>query len=122
MRNRKSCLLSGGGAGCLLAAIILVACSREGSSRIVKLVEEAGAGDLHAASVGSIVHWFEKHPALALKTDSLCVGVRTNALAKWPETTEGRVCNAASQVAGYIVWQRSVETNNDHQTFQGGSK
>ena len=121
MCNRKSWLLYGATA-CLVGAVMLAGCSRERSSRIVKFVENAGAGDLNGVSVGSIVQWFEEHPALALKTDGLCMGVRQSALAKWPETTEGRVCEAASQVAGFIVWQRSIETNNDHQTFQGGSK
>jgi hypothetical protein len=86
------------------------------------MVETAGAGDLRTTSVGSIVQWFQKHPALAIKADNLCQPVRRNALAKWPETTEGRVCNAAARVAGFIIWQRDIQANNDHQTFQGGSK
>jgi hypothetical protein len=86
------------------------------------MVETAGAGDLQTTSVGSMVQWFQKHPALAIKADNLCVPVRRHAQAKWPETTEGRVCNAAARVAGFIVWQRDVQANNDHKTFQGGSK
>jgi hypothetical protein len=86
------------------------------------MVESAGAGDVRTVPVASMVQWFRRHPALALKADDLCGPVRKNALAKWPETTEGRVCDAASQVAGFIVWQRTVEQNNDHKTFQGGSR
>src|SRR5262249_44337808 len=98
----------------------LAACGRP--SQIVTRVEKAGADDLRRASVSSMVQWFEKHPALAIKADTLCTLVREKPRAKWPETTEGRVCTAAAQVAGFIVWQRELETNNDYRTFQGGSK
>jgi hypothetical protein len=91
-------------------------------SHVVTMVEKAGAGDLRTAPVSSMVQWFEKHPVLAIKADNLCTPLRKKSRAKWPETTEGRVCNAAAQVAGFIVWQRELETNNDHRAFQGGSK
>lgn len=117
--DRRSLGVSGGIAA---LAIVMALAGCERPSRIVTMVDKAGAGDLRTASVGSIVRWFESHPALAIKADNLCVPVREKAQAKWPETTEGRVCNAARQVAGFIVWQRELETNNDHRTFQGGSK
>jgi hypothetical protein len=98
----------------------LAGCGRP--SPIVTMLEKAGAGDLLTTSLSSMALWFEKHPALAIKVDDLCTPVREKARAKWPETTEGRVCNAAAQVAGFIVWQRELETKNDHWTFQGGSK
>jgi hypothetical protein len=120
--NKGSTGLSGRVATCLAIVLALVGCERWRTSQIVKMVENAGAGDLRTASVGSIVEWFQKHPALVITVDNLCVPVRANALAKWPETTEGRVCNAAAQVAGFIEWQRDIQTNNDHETFQGGSK
>ena len=107
--------------GLAVVALTLGGCGRE-RSRIVKMVENAGAGDLRTTSVGSIAEWFQKHPVLAIQTDNLCAPTRINGLAKWPETTEGRVCNAAAQVAGFIEWQKEVLKNNDHQTFQGGSK
>jgi hypothetical protein len=103
-------------------AIVLAVGACERKRPIVKMVETAGAGDLRTASVGSIVQWFQKHPALAIKTDNLCVPLRNHAQAKWPETTEGRVCNAAARVAGFIVWQRDIQANNDYKTFQGGSR
>ena len=121
--NRKECVVSGGaGAVCLLILLLGVGCWREHSSAIVRMVESAGAGDVRTVPVTSMVQWFRRHPALALKADDLCGPVRKNALARWPETTEGRVCEAASQVAGFLVWQRSIEEDNDHKTFQGGSR
>src|SRR5207247_10297386 len=102
--------------------LAVVGGERSCPSRIVKMVETAGAGDLRTTSVGSMVQWFQKHPALAIKADNLCVPVRKHAQAKWPETTEGRVCNAAARVAGFIEGQRDIQATNDHKTFQGGSK
>lgn len=113
---------SGRFATCLAILLAVGACERRRPSLIVKMVETAGAGDLRTTSVGSMVQWFQKHPTLAIKTDNLCQPVRKHALAKWPETTEGRVCNAAARVAGFIEWQRDIRVNNDHKTFQGGSK
>jgi hypothetical protein len=106
----------------VMVGLALGGCGRERSSPIIRMVENAGAGDLRAVSVGSMVQWLDRHPALDLKVENLCIDVRKNPLAAWPETTEGRLCNAASRVVGYIVWQRSLEEDNDHQTFQGGSK
>jgi hypothetical protein len=108
--------------GCLMIVLAATGCERWRPSQIVQTVENAGSGDLRTTSVSSIVGWFRKHPALVIEVDNLCVPAREHALAKWPETTEGRACNAAAQVAGFIEWQREIRTNSDHQTFQGGSK
>lgn len=113
---------SGRVATCLAIVLVVAGCERWRPSRIVKMVKTAGAGDLRTTSVGSMVQWFQRHPGLAIKADNLCVSARKHAQAKWPETTEGRVCNAAARVAGFIEWQRDIQANNDHQTFQGGSK
>lgn len=110
------------GVTCLLILFPVVGCWRESPSAIVRMVENSGAGDVRTASVASIVQWFRRHPAVALKTDDLCRPVQKSALAKWPETTEGIVCAAASEVAGFIVWQRTIKGKNDHETFQRGSR
>ena len=120
--NRGSSGWSGRVTACLAIVLAVVGCERWRPSQIVQMVENAGSGDLRTTSVGSIVEWFQKHPALVITIDNLCVPARENALAKWPKTTKGRVCNAAAQVAGFIEWQREIQTNNDHKTFQGGSK
>jgi hypothetical protein len=111
-----------GYAAAALLGMGLVGCSHEPRSPIVTMVERAGAGDLRTASVGAMVQWFDKHAAVAIEADRLCKGARGKAPAKWPETTEGHVCNAAAQVAGFIRWRRELQRNNDHKTFQGGSK
>lgn len=118
--QRKWCVAKG--LAIFGVVLALAGCGRERPSHIVRMVENEGAGDLRTVSIGSMVRWLEKHPVLALKVENLCIDVRKNTLAAWPETTEGRLCNAASRVVGNIVWQRSLEENNDHQTFQGGSK
>ena len=109
------------GAGVVLG-LGLLGCSHEPRSSIVILVENAGSADLRTASTGAMVQWFDKHPDVATEADKLCKRVRAKAPAKWPETTEGRVCIAAAQVAGFTQWRRQLQTNNDHKTFQGGSK
>src|SRR5262249_19518368 len=43
----------------------LAACQRQPRTRIVKTLEEAGAGDLRIAIVGSLVQWLAKYPAAA---------------------------------------------------------
>jgi hypothetical protein len=120
--NKRKRRWFGRGSICLAILLAASACERWRPSPIVKKVEAAGSGDLQTASVGSIAGWFQKHPALAITVDNLCVPVRESARANWPETTEGRVCRAAAQVAGFIEWLRDMQTNNDHKTFQGGSK
>ncbi len=84
--NRRSSGWSGGITTCLALVLAAAGCERWRPSPIVKMVEDADAGDLRTTSVGSLVGWFQKHPALAMKADSLCLPVRENALAKWPET------------------------------------
>jgi hypothetical protein len=86
------------------------------------MVEKAGAGDLRTASVGAMVQWFDKHTDVAIEAAKLCRQAREIAPAKWPQTKEGRLCSAAAQVAGFIQWRRDLQTSNDHNTFQGGSK
>lgn len=80
----------------LLPLVLLAACSPEPSSEIVKKVEAAGAGDLKTASGDAIEQWFRKHPELANEVKQLCVPIQDRAPAKWGDSTEGRVCRAAS--------------------------
>lgn len=80
----------------LALALLLAGCTQEPPSEIVRKAEAAGAGNLRAASTDAIEDWFRKHPDVAKETRDMCVPVRANAPANWADTTEGRVCNAAS--------------------------
>jgi hypothetical protein len=121
--ERNRCFLSSWSVVvCGLVLLLAVGCWRARPSEIVVMVERAGAGDVRNASVASMVRWFHRHPAVALKANDLCSPLRRNALLKWPETTEGRVCDAASQVAGFIIWQKALKESNEHEIFQGGSR
>src|SRR5260221_11427537 len=82
--------------------LALAGCGRDRPSQIVRMVENQGAGDLRIVSIGSMVQWLEKHPVLALKVENLCIDVRKNTLAAWPETNEGRLCNPASRGSGKL--------------------
>jgi hypothetical protein len=120
--NRRRWVPDGGAVIGLFIVFALAGCERQRPSPIVELVQNAGAGDLRTAMTGSIVHWFDKHLDVSLEADRLCKPKRANAPAPWPTTAEGRVCDAAAQLAGMIQWQRDLHRNADHKTFQGGSK
>jgi hypothetical protein len=105
-----------------VAVIGMFGCTRERPSEIVRIVEKAGAGNLRTASVHSITTWFDKHQSVALRANQLCNPASASAEAVWPETTEGRVCNAAGEVAGFLEFRPKLELNKDHKTFQGGSR
>ena len=72
---------------------------QEPPSAIVQKMEQAGAGDLSSVSQTNIQDWFAKHKDLAYDIDDLCKPIRDKASAEWGQTTEGRVCNAAHQLA-----------------------
>jgi len=64
-------------------------------SAIVKMVENAGSGDLSSTSSPQIEDWFRKHRDLAVQVDDTCKTPREKADANWQATTEGRICTAA---------------------------
>ena len=84
-----------------LAAILgTVGCQRtEPPSAIVQKAQDAGAGDLTTASTDSIRHWLGQHRSVAGEIDKMCAPVRGSAPANWGDTTEGRLCTAARQLA-----------------------
>jgi hypothetical protein len=92
-------------------------CGRsEPPSPIVQFVEQAGAGDLSGASGSSIHDWLGKHRDVADQTDTLCQPVRQRASATWGDSTEGRVCGAAHELAFF----RSAPAKGDGRTFRPG--
>jgi len=99
-----------------LLLLAFCACTRERRSRIVSLAEQAGAGPLSDVSTPDMRVWLNGHPQIATRVDTLCAPLRTNATAAWPQTTEGRLCTAASQV----VAQRQPRRNPDNTGFLPG--
>jgi hypothetical protein len=85
----------------ILMTFALASCTREPDSAIVRQVEAAGAGDVRAASNDALLDWFRKHPQVGQETRKLCEPIRKDAPAKWADTTEGRVCQAAQTAAAF---------------------
>jgi hypothetical protein len=101
---------------CVLVLVLLAACTRERPSEIVQRVEAAGAGDVRSASQDSLEQWFRKHPDVANDTKRLCAPVQDKAPATWGDTTEGRVCKAASVATVFQFTPRK----GDGKGFQAG--
>lgn len=103
-------------------AVVLTGCTsivpNEPRSAIVEKVRQAGAGDLSAASTAAIQQWLGKHRELADEVENLCKPVRQNAEAKWADSTEGRLCAAAHNLAFF----RFKRTEGDGETFRSGWK
>jgi len=89
-----------------LLLLTLCACSRERSSRVVQVAEQAGAGPLAEVSVVDMRVWLNGHPQVAVRVDALCAPLRANATAAWPQTTEGRLCAAARTSVGSMQVRR----------------
>lgn len=97
----------------------MVGCTalREPPSPIAQKAKACGAGDVSAASTTAVQDWFNKHRDCAVQVDRMCKTIREKAVASWTDSTEGRVCLAARNVA---QWVR--KPSNDHETFQSGWK
>jgi hypothetical protein len=102
-----------------VAALIMIGCSglKEPPSPIVQKAEACGAGDLSTTSPAAVQDWFGRHRDCAVAVDGMCKPVREKATAQWTDSTEGRVCTAARNIA---QWVR--KPSNDHETFQSGWK
>ncbi len=102
-----------------ILVLSLVGCSvkQEPPSAIVQKAQSCGAGELAATSALAVQDWFSKHRGCAVAVDQMCKPRRASAPAAWADSTEGRVCIAARNVA---QWVR--KRSQDHETFQGGWK
>ena len=104
--------------GCLAAGLLVCgACSRpETPSAIVQHAEKAGSGDLSAVSSRSIQHWLGRNKQVAVEIENMCKPVRQTATAQWGDTTEGRLCSAARELAFF----RSAPAKGDGRIFRPG--
>lgn len=96
--------------------MVLAGCIQERPSEIVKKVEAAGAGNVRSASQESIEQWFRNHGDVAREIKQLCVPVQQSAPANWGDTTEGRVCKAASVASAFQFTPRK----GDGKGFKAG--
>ena len=104
----------------LIVALLLgVACTRNQPrhSDIVERVQQAGAGDVAAASALSLDDWMRKHRDLAVEVEKMCVPAREKADAQWGDTTEGKVCVAARNVA-----MSTYRSPRDGKAYHSGNK
>jgi hypothetical protein len=105
--------------GCLIGLTGLIACSRsEPKSQIVDTAEQAGSGKLAAVSKDGMREWLGKHKDVAYQVDDMCKRVRQNATAQWADSTEGRLCTAANELA----FSRPGPVTSDHKTYLPGLK
>ncbi len=115
MNRLRQFLIAGGVIVGLTAA---TNCSRsEQPSPIVAKAEASGAGDLSAASEGSMAQWLAKHPEVARDVEGMCKPVRSAASAAWGDTTEGKLCKASGRIAFYAPSQ----TKGDDRKFGAGN-
>ena len=99
----------------LIVSLMLLSCCQmhEQQSSIVKTAETAGAGSLEGVSTAAIGQWFALHKDVAHRIDDMCRPLRRNAPAQWADSTEGRVCEAAAQIAA----SRLPTITGDSRTF-----
>src|SRR5260370_42078291 len=110
---------SGSADGCLVVLAELCACSRpEPRGPIVEKVEQAGSGNLANVSKDGMREWLGRHKEVAYQVDEMCKPVRQKATAQWAESTEGRLCSAARELA---FW-RSGPVTSDGKTYLPGLK
>jgi hypothetical protein len=102
---------------CMIAFIVAGGCGRqEPPSPIVQKAQQAGSGDLASASTASIRDWLGKHRYSAEQIEAMCRPIRQNASANWGDSTEGRLCRAAHELAFF----RAAPAKGDGRTFRPG--
>jgi hypothetical protein len=101
---------------CIVALIGLAGCGIEPQSAIVQKVEAAGSGKLSNVTKEGMREWLSKRKDLAYQVDETCKPVRSKATAQWADSTEGRLCTAARELAFF----RSGPVKNSGQTYWPG--
>jgi len=92
-----------------LALLALAGCTREPRTDLMRKMEQAGSGDLRLVTSQSIEQWFMRNPDVAFEISRTCQKLRVNAPAKWGDTTDGRICAAASKVHFFYYRLRAVD-------------
>ena len=94
----------------LLALLTLTACANKPKTELMRRMEQAGAGDLRTVTSQSIEQWFLHNPDVAVEISRTCQKLRVNRPAKWGDTTDGRICMAASKVHVFYYRRRPVNS------------
>ena len=94
----------------LLALLTLAGCAQGNRTELMRKMEQAGAGDLRTVTSQSIEQWFLHNPDVAFEISRTCQKLRVNAPAKWGDTTDGRICMAASKVHVFYYRRRPVNS------------
>ncbi len=94
----------------------LAGCGTEPRSEIVAMAEAAGSGKLSGVSRDGMKQWLGQHKDVAYQVDEMCKPVRIRATAQWTESTEGRLCSAARELAFF----RSGPVKNSGKTYWPG--
>ena len=78
----------------LVLTVAPVGCKKaEPPSPIVRMMEDAGSGEVSKTSDEGITRWLDQHKAVLIEVKKKCIEVRaSNPPANWSDTTEGRVC------------------------------
>ena len=78
----------------LVLVLVFVGCKKgEPPSPIVKMMEDAGSGDVSKTSDEGITRWLDQHKVVLLEVKKKCIEVRaSNPPSNWSSTTEGRIC------------------------------
>ena len=100
----------------LLLLPILAGCSHEPRTDLIQKMEKLGAGDLRVVTSQSIEQWFLRNPDVAVEVSRTCRSLRSNAPAKWGDSTDGRICAAAAKVHFFYYKLRPA----DGMTFDAG--
>ena len=78
----------------LVFVVMFVGCKKaEPPSPIVKMMEDAGSGEVSKTSDEGITRWLDQHKVVLIEVKKKCIEASTsNPPANWSDTTEGRVC------------------------------
>src|SRR5260370_27196373 len=86
--------------GSLFTVIIsITGCAREPRTAVVEKVEQGGCGPLSGVTTDAIQKCLAERRQLAIEVDQMCIPIRKTATAQWNDSTEGRVCTAARNLA-----------------------
>jgi hypothetical protein len=101
-------------AGSLFAAMMfMTGCTLELRTAVVEKVEQGGCGPLSGVTTDAIQKCLAERRQLAIEVDQMCAPIRKTASAQWNDSTEGRVCTAARNLA---FW-RSGPVKGDGKTY-----